>query len=325
MNFETTMPAASAGRSNTKRRRVLATWALAMVCQYGVAPAALAIGNSARAGSVDAASNAANNAAIVPAAASGAVAPLPANAIARVNDVLITRDQFEQARRVANTPDTPEARAALKNQLIAREVLRQAAVKAHYDTQAQVLAAVEQAKTTAMTEFWLHDQVRPASVTDAQVRAKYDEVVGLLGDTELKPSAIVLKDRAAADAALAQLERGADFAQLARQLSQGPGAQQGGALNWVSFRLPIPEGGEQNWPQPLAQALVALPRGGMSRAPIEAAGGYWILRVDDKRATRIPAFDDVKAALRQQLETAALQRATIEVVVDLLKQARIQQ
>ncbi|MDN7602446.1 peptidyl-prolyl cis-trans isomerase [Burkholderia gladioli] len=324
MNFETTMPAASAGRSNTKRRRVLATWALAMVCQCGVAPAALAIGNSARAGSVDAA----NNAAIVPAAASGAVVPLPANAIARVNDVLITRDQFEQARRVANTPDTPdtpEARAALKNQLIAREVLRQAAVKAHYDTQAQVLAAVEQAKTTAMTEFWLHDQVRPASVTDAQVRAKYDEVVGLLGDTELKPSAIVLKDRAAADAALAQLERGADFAQLARQLSQGPGAQQGGALNWVSFRLPIPEGGEQNWPQPLAQALVALPRGGMSRAPIEAAGGYWILRVDDKRATRIPAFDDVKAALRQQLETAALQRATIEVVVDLLKQARIQQ
>ncbi len=249
----------------------------------------------------------------------------PAGVVARVNDVAITQAQLDAALAAVNLPDTPASRQAVKNQLIARELFRQAAEQQRYDARPQVAAAVEQAKSAEMIAAWLHDRVKPAPVTDADVKARYDAVVGTLGDTEYKASVIVLADQAAADAVLKQLRRGGDFAQLAQQSSQGPGAAQGGALDWVSFKTPIEPGRTQNWPQPLAEALVALPPGALSAVPVALDGRYWILRVDAKRPTQVPAFDAVKGVLRQQLEQAALEKATAQIVVDLLKNARIQQ
>src|SRR5579863_732730 len=254
-----------------------------------------------------------------------ASAPLPANAIARVNNVLITQDELDQAVHATNAPDTPALRTGLKNQLIARELFRQAAAKAHYDTRPQVVAAVEQAKTIAMTQAYLRDQVKPAPVTDADVKAKYDAIVATLGENEYKPSVIAVKDADTANKVLDQLKKGGDFAQLAKQYSQGPGAAQGGALNWISFKTPIQPGNTQNWPQPLAEALVKLPQGAVSSAPVQVGDAYWILRVDEKRPTQVPQLDQAQAELRKQLEQIALEKATAQVVGDLVKNAQIQQ
>ncbi|MDR6496327.1 parvulin-like peptidyl-prolyl isomerase [Paraburkholderia terricola] len=254
-----------------------------------------------------------------------ATAPLPANAVARVNNVVITQAQLDDAVRASNAPDTPALRASVKNQLIARELFRQAAEKQHYESRPQVVAAVEQARTVAMTAAYLRDQVKPAPVTEADVKAKYDAIVATLGEFEYKPSAIAVKDADTAQTVLTQLKKGTDFAQLAKQYSQGPGAAQGGALNWISFKTPIQPGTTQNWPQPLAEALVKLPQGGVSSAPVQIGDAFWILRVDEKRATQIPQYDQIKDALRKQLEQLALQKATAQVVVDLMKNARIQQ
>ncbi|CAH2902662.1 MAG: Peptidyl-prolyl cis-trans isomerase (EC [uncultured Paraburkholderia sp.] len=254
-----------------------------------------------------------------------ATCPLPANAVARVNSVVITQAQLDDAVRASNVPDTPVLRASIKNQLIARDLFRQAAEKQHYESRPQVVAAVEQARTAAMTAAYLRDQVKPAPVTDADVKAKYDAIVATLGEFEYKPSAIAVKDADTAQTVLTQLKKGTDFAQLAKQYSQGPGAAQGGALNWISFKTPIQPGNTQNWPQPLAEALVKLPQGGVSSAPVQVGDTFWILRVDEKRATQIPQYDQIKDTLRKQLEQVALQKATAQVVVDLMKNAKIQQ
>lgn len=258
-------------------------------------------------------------------AVNAAGGPLPANAVARVNNVLITQDELDQAVRATNVPDTPALRASLKNQLIARELFRQAAEKQHYESRPQVVSAVEQAKTAAMTAAYLRDQVKPAPVTDADVKAKYDAIVATLGENEYKPSAIAVKDADTAQTVLAQLKKGTDFAQLAKQYSQGPGAAQGGTLNWISFKTPIQAGNTQNWPQPLAEALVKLPQGGVSSAPVQVGDAYWILRVDEKRPTQVPQYDLIKDMLRKQLEQVALEKATAQVVVDLMKNAKVQQ
>jgi parvulin-like peptidyl-prolyl isomerase len=238
---------------------------------------------------------------------------------------VITQDQLDQAVRALNVPDTPALRASVKNQLIARELFRQAAEKQHYESRPQVVAAVEQARTAAMTAAYLRDQVKPTPVTDADVKAKYDAIVATLGENEYKPSAIAVKDADTAQTVLTQLKKGTDFAQLAKQYSQGPGAAQGGAMNWISFKTPIQRGNTQNWPQPLAEALVKLPQGGVSSTPVQIGDAYWILRVDEKRPTQIPQYDQIKDALRKQLEQVALEKATAQVVVDLMKNARIQQ
>lgn len=261
----------------------------------------------------------------VAAAAAPASGPLPANAVARVNNVFITQDEVNAALKAANAPDTPVARTALKNQLIARELFRQAAAKQHYDTRPQVLAAMEQAKSLAMTQEFLRDQVKPVPVTDADVKAKYDAIVATLGDKEYKPSVIAVTDQDTAKTVLAQLKKGTDFAQLAKQYSKGPGAAQGGAMNWVSFKTPIQQGATQGWPEPVADAVTKLSQGAVTAAPVQVGDAFWIVKVDQERATQIPEYDAIKGPLRQQLEQVALQKATAQVVVDLMKNAVIQQ
>jgi parvulin-like peptidyl-prolyl isomerase len=257
--------------------------------------------------------------------ASAASVTLPAGVVARVNGVSIAQADVDAAVRQSGQPDTPQLRTAMKNQLIARELFRQAAQKAHYDTHADVKANLEQAKAMLMMQAYLRDAIKPTPVTDADVKAKYDAIVASLGQNEYKSSAIVVKDAATAKTVLDQLKKGSDFAQLAKQYSQGPSAAQGGALNWVSFKTPIVEGQTQGWPQPVAEALVKLPQGAVSSAPIQLGDQFWILRVDQMRPTQIPTFDQSKAQLRKELEQVAMAKATAQVVRDLVKGAHIEQ
>jgi parvulin-like peptidyl-prolyl isomerase len=258
-------------------------------------------------------------------APTAAAAALPAGVVARVNGVAIAQSDLDAAVRQSGKPDTPALRATLKNELIARELFRQAAQKQHYDTHADVKASLEQAKAMLMMQAYLRDAIKPTPVTDADVKAKYDAIVASLGQNEYKPSAIVVKDAATAKTVLDQLKKGSDFAQLAKQYSQGPSAAQGGALNWVSFKTPITEGQTQGWPQPLAEALVKLPQGAVSSAPVQVGDAFWILRDDQMRPTQIPTFDQSKDSLRRELEQVAMAKATAQVVTDLVKGAHIEQ
>jgi len=266
-----------------------------------------------------------STAATAAAATSAPQAGLPPGVIARVDGVPITQGQLDTAVKLSRAPDTPALRAQLKSQLIARELFRQAAEKAHYESRPAVQAEIDQIKTTVITQAWLQDQLRPVQVSDADVKAQYDKVVASLGDTEYKPRVIATRDADTAQKVLDQLRKGADFAQLARQYSQGPNAAQGGELGWISFKTPIEAGKTQNWPQPLAEALVKLPQGGVTSAPVRVDGTYWIVRVDDRRATQIPTFDQSKDMLRKQLEQVARTKAAAELVLGLTKQAHIEQ
>ncbi|MEZ0602366.1 hypothetical protein ACAX43_09490 [Paraburkholderia sp. IW21] len=49
------------------------------------------------------------------------------------------------------------------------------------------------------------------------------------------------------------------------------------------------------------------------------------MKLDAKRPTVIPAFDQAKGAIRQQLQVVALEKAAASLVAGLLKDARIQQ
>jgi parvulin-like peptidyl-prolyl isomerase len=71
--------------------------------------------------------------------------------------------------------------------------------------------------------------------------------------------------------------------------------------------------------------MVKLPQGGLTTTPVQVGDAFWIVKMDQSRATEIPDFETTKPALRQQLEQVALQKATAQVVVDLMKSATIQQ
>lgn len=251
--------------------------------------------------------------------------PLPADAIASVNGVSIPKVSVDAMVKASGQPDSPQLRELFKGQLIANELLKQAAQKQHYEARPEVQAAVEAAKTMIVTRAFMTEHLNAAPVSDADVKAKYDAVVATLGENEYHASVIAVRDAVTAQTVLDQLKKGGDFAALARQYSQGPNAAQGGQLNWVSFKTPITAGNTQNWPQPIAEALVKLPKGGVSSEPLQIGEQLWILRVDDKRATQIPKFEESAPLLRKQLEQVAMEKATAQMIGDLVKSARIQQ
>jgi peptidyl-prolyl cis-trans isomerase C len=258
---------------------------------------------------------------------------LPTGAVAVVNGVSIPETQLDEAVRVAvqlgHQPDSPQLRQALKQQLIARELFRQNAEKANYGTKPEVQQAMEQAKANAETQLYLKENVHPETVTDAQEKARYDEIVASLGKEEFKPRIIVVPDAATATIVLAQLKSGQPFDALARQYSKAPSAPAGGELPWVSFPTPVAEGRTQGLPLAVAQAIAQLPAGSVTPQAIalgkDSTGPYAIVKVDAIRPTQVPAFDQAKATIAQQLQALAVEKAAAQFTAGLVKGATILQ
>lgn len=254
---------------------------------------------------------------------------VPAHAETTVNGTPITDAEVNAVLQASKQADTPQIRQAIKNQLIARVLIQQAAEKANYGSKPEVQTAMQVAKANAETQLFLKDNIKPAPVTDAQVKARYDEIVGTLGKEEIKPRLIVAKDAATAATVLAQLKSGHTFEALARQYSQAPTAATGGELPWVSFKMPLTEGKTQGLPLAVAQAMTQLPAGGVTPTSIplgnDGNGPRAIVKVDAKRPTQVPSFDAAKSTIQQQLQALALEKASADFVGGLMKDAKIQQ
>ncbi|MFP6560599.1 peptidyl-prolyl cis-trans isomerase [Paraburkholderia sp. B3] len=256
-------------------------------------------------------------------------AGLPGGAMAVVNGVAVPQSQLDDAVRAVTTktgaPDTPQLRQVLKNELIVREVFRQNAVKAHYDQKPEVQQAAADAKVGTEIQLYLKDNIHPDAVTDDQVKARYDQIVASLGKEEFQSQMIVVPDAATAKTVLGKVKAGQPFDALAKEYSVAPSRANGGAMPWVSFRTPLTEGNTQGVPLPLAQAIVQLPVGGITPQPVQVGTAWAIVKLDAKRPTQIPAFDQAKDTVKQQLQTLALQKAAAQFTAAQVRDATIRQ
>ncbi|WP_176016748.1 MULTISPECIES: peptidylprolyl isomerase [Burkholderia] len=258
-------------------------------------------------------------------ALSGAAHAQTAATVATVNGTPITQADVDTLLRASGQPDSPQIRQAIKNQLITRVLVQQAAEKANYADKPEVKAAMQQAKVTAEVQLYLRDNVKPEPVTDEQVKARYDELVAALGKNEYKPRVIVVKDPVAAATVLSELKAGKSFDGLARQYSLAPSRDTGGELPWVSFNTPAAEGKTAGLPLPVAQALEKLPVGAVTKDSIPVDGARAIVKLDAKRPTQVPGFETAKPTLQQQLQAIAAEKASAQMIGNLLRDAKITQ
>ncbi|WP_175891657.1 peptidylprolyl isomerase [Burkholderia cepacia] len=261
---------------------------------------------------------------IVPVKAQTTTAPATTT-VATVNGTPITSAEIDGVLRASKQPDSPQIRQAIKNQLIARVLIQQAAEKANYGTRPEVQAAMQAAKANAVTQLFLHDNVKPVPVTEADVKARYDEIVASLGQDEYKLRLIVVKDPATAATVLSELKTGKPFDSLARQYSLAPSRDAGGELPWVSYKTPATEGKTSGVPVTIAKAIEKLPVGAVTPDSILVDGAWAIVKLDAKRPTHVPSFNQAQATIRQQLQSLALEKASAQFVGGLLKNATIQQ
>ncbi|WP_209506932.1 MULTISPECIES: peptidylprolyl isomerase [unclassified Ruegeria] len=147
-------------------------------------------------------------------------------------------------------------------------------------------------------------------VTDEAIQAAYDaQYNDFAGEDEFDASHILVETEEQANDLMAQLDDGADFAELARAHSTGPSGPNGGALGWFGKGQMVPE---------FETAVVALEKGQVSD-PVQTQFGWHVVKLNDKRKTEAPALDAVREELAQTVQQNAIQ-ARID---ELTQQAQI--
>lgn len=155
-----------------------------------------------------------------------------------------------------------------------------------------------------------------AQVTEADVREEYEKrkAKDFTRKATVHLMEIVLKGEGAAEKAgtlVARLKKGEDFETLAREESVSASKGAGGDLGRV-------EPADLN---PVLAAAIADLRPGETSAPIPVEGGYWILRVRERLADEVTAFDQVKERIQEELARTRFEKVYGEYIAELKKNA----
>jgi peptidyl-prolyl cis-trans isomerase C len=196
--------------------------------------------------------------------------------------------------------DSPQLQAAVREELINREILSQEAARRGIATRPDVKAQLAVAHQTVVLRALIEDFVKNNAPTDAEIKARYDELVKQAGGgKELHLHHILVEDEAQAKDLIAKIKGGASFEDLAKQYSKDPGSgKNGGDLDWSSPQAYVPEFGA---------AAEKLKKGEVTPEPVKTQFGWHIIRLDDSRDVPPPPLEQVKPQIAQQIQQEKLQ------------------
>jgi peptidyl-prolyl cis-trans isomerase C len=210
--------------------------------------------------------------------------------------------------------DSPELRQAVVQKYIEVLLLSQRAEK-------DGLANSEKANTQLMlirqnylADLELATFMAQNPISDADVQAEYNKEITSLGPqgmlVEYKVSDIAIATEADAQAALNRIKKGEPFDKVAKSVSLAPNKVQGGAVGWVQARQVSPQ---------ISAVLVNLAKGQVSQSPIQMQQGWYLIKLEDKRSSKPPTFEQAKPAIRNGLA----QRKQMEFLSQIAKESKI--
>ena len=195
----------------------------------------------------------------------------------------------------------------LKENIITNEVIRQEAVKKGINKDPLFLAQVEQMQEQLLIRTFIDDFVKTHPITEAAAKKEYHKIKANQGNKEYLVRHILVKDEAIAKELITQLKKGVKFNVLAKPKSTDSGsAKQGGELGWA-----VPE----NYTQPFAEAIIKMPKGKISDTPVKTEFGWHIIKVEDIRKSKGPAFSEVKEEIIRQMQSEALKKHVAMLVL----------
>jgi peptidyl-prolyl cis-trans isomerase C len=162
-----------------------------------------------------------------------------------------------------------------------------------------VANAMELAASRVLAEAYFTDQVSEM-ITEESVQAAYDAFVADTGSRETVTAAhILVETEDEAKALIAQLNDGADFADLAREKSTGPSGPNGGELGSFGRGQMVPA---------FESAAFEMPVGGYSATPVQTQFGWHIIKVRDKSVTPAPTLDEMRDQLASNMSRQSFAR-----------------
>lgn len=208
--------------------------------------------------------------------------------------VQVLTEQVERSGR----PVDDATREQIKQEIIMREVFAQEAMKRGVGNTAAFKAQLELSTQSILIRSLFEDFQSKNPVTDAEAQAEYDKFATENAGQEYRARHILVETETQAQALIAAIQGGAKFEELAQKESKDPGSgANGGDLDWAAPESFVPA---------FSQAMVALGKGEMTKTPVKSDFGWHIIRLDDSRKIQLPAFDEVKPQIQQQLQQQKL-------------------
>jgi peptidyl-prolyl cis-trans isomerase C len=190
-------------------------------------------------------------------------------------------------------------------------LLTQAAEAKKIDASDDFKQQLEFARKKLLMARLLDSEAKAAS-TDEAMRKVYDDATKQMKpEEEVHARHILVETEDEAKAVKEELQKGADFAELAKSKSKDPGAAaEGGDLGFFSKDQMVPE---------FADAAFKLEKGQTSD-PVKSSFGWHIIQVEEKRTRPVPDFEQVKP----QLESFVTRKAQSEYLAKLREGAKIE-
>ncbi|MDR6882922.1 peptidyl-prolyl cis-trans isomerase [Bacillus sp. 3255] len=237
--------------------------------------------------------------------------------VAKVNGVSISSDQLYQAMLTSGGEQTLDS-------LISEELINQegqkagiqvtdediekeiASVQGSYGSEAEFQQAltsygmtIDDLKKSMKSQVLLKKILKPqVTITDDEIKKYYDENLETLKTPEqIQASHITVATKEEADAILAELKNGSDFAALAKSKSTDTATKDnGGSLGYIA---------SGTMDEAFDTAAFALKAGETSGA-VQTSSGYDIIKVTDRKAAATPTLDEKKEEIKSAITTQKL-------------------
>jgi peptidyl-prolyl cis-trans isomerase C len=235
------------------------------------------------------------------------------DAVAVVNGHYISKQALEDLKKqiAQRAPGQSIPEKQLLEELIRRQIIVEKAVEEGLDKTPEFQAKMNEIRTSLLTQLYLQDYLKKHPVSEEELKAEYDAMIGQQGGTEFKARHILVKSQEEAEKIISELNKGADFAELAKKHSTGPSGPQGGDLGWFTADRMV---------KPFSDAVIALEDGKYTTEPVQTRFGWHVILREESRKQTPPPLEAVK----QQLEPMLQRKKVQQMLEELKKQAKVE-
>ncbi len=237
--------------------------------------------------------------------------------VAKVGDLTITAGDVAQAeadfsQELAQVP-AERRKTILIDVLVDMSLLARAAESAGLHEGPGFQRRLEFLRTRALRNLYVEKEI-VGTVTPDAIKVEYDrQTADFDPQDEISARHILVASEEEAQALIAELDAGKDFADLAREKSTGPSGPSGGDLGRFGRGQMVPD---------FEGAAFGLEAGKHSAEPVQTQFGWHVIKVEEKGKSSPPTLaqmeDQVRSALVRQKFEAVMSKLRAETPVEII-------
>jgi peptidyl-prolyl cis-trans isomerase C len=200
----------------------------------------------------------------------------------------------------------------LVERYIEQQLVTKAAAAANIADRPGVKQRIALVTRGVINQAYIEERIK-AQVTDDRLHAEYRKAIAQLPKREqVHARHILVHSEKEAEALIAELKAGGDFAVIAAKKSIDPAARSGGDLGFFTQEQMVPE---------FSAAAFKLKPGEFTATPVKTQYGWHVIKVEERRIAPPPKFSDMANELKRRLSENAFKdivdalRAKAKVVI----------